>query len=167
MKKYIIINGGMGAGKSVVGRKVAESLGRAAFIDADFLVEMYPNVDYSETEALRRDIIVNMSRNYCNFDKCDYVVLGWIMYDNTASRLLAEISKLNFEIHHFVLTCNARVLAKRWNKDTINDWRTDENLDVAIEQLDYFKSLADCIVIDTSELSVDMAAEKIVEAIRN
>jgi len=165
MKKYIIINGGMGAGKSAIGRKVAEKLGRAAFINADFLIEMYPDVDYSETKAMRRDNIVNMSRSYCDFHKCDFVVLAWIMYRDTASELLSEISNLNFEIYHFVLTCNAEVLAERWHNDAINDWRTEENLKTATEQLEYFSNLADCIIIDTSELSVDAAAEKVIEKI--
>jgi len=163
MKKYIIINGGMGAGKSTVGRKVAEKLGRAAFIDADFLIEMYPELDYSKGEPMRRDNIVNISRNFCNLDECDCVVLGWIMYENTISKLIKEISKLDFEIHHFILTCNAEVLTDRWHKDNYNDWRNDENLKIAIEQLDYFRNLADCNVIDTSELSVDAAAEKIIK----
>jgi len=49
MKKYIIINGTMGAGKSTIGRRIAERLGHAAFINGDFVIEMHQYINHSET----------------------------------------------------------------------------------------------------------------------
>lgn len=166
MKKYIIINGTMGAGKSTIGRRIAELLGRAAFIDGDFVIEMHPHVDEKETKSMQRDNIYHISRNYYNFDKCDTVVLSWIMGEAGTDMIISEISKLNFQIYHFILTCSKEVLTRRWHNDNTADWRTHENLDMAVEILSEFNNRTDCIFIDTSELSVDMAAKAVIEKVR-
>ena len=165
MKKYIIINGTMGAGKSTIGRRIAELLGRAAFIDGDFVIEMHPHIDEKHTKPIQRDNILHLSKNYYNFDMCDSVVLSWIMGVVGTDMIISEISKLNFRIYHFVLTCNTEVLTQRWRNDNTADWRTDENLNMAIEILNDFNKRTDCIFIDTSELSVDMAAKEIIERV--
>ena len=165
MKKYIIINGTMGAGKSTVGRRIAELLGCAAFIEGDFVVELHPHIDHSETEAMQRDNILHMSKNYNQFNKCNAVVLSWIMGETGAKKLMTEIAALNYEIYHVVLTCSKQALTERWHKDAVNDWRTGENLKMALHLLESFNKRTDCIFIDTSDLSVDMAAERIIESI--
>lgn len=167
MKKYIIINGSMGTGKTDVGRRVAEKLYGTAFIDGDFVIEIHPFecADYTSTKFMRLDNILHLSKNYCNFDDCKNIVLSWIMYEDLASDLIAEISKLNVCLHHFVLTCNAEALTERWKNDKVNDWRDDGNLQMAIEQLEYFSNLPDAIVVDTSKLSVDMVANEIIKIV--
>jgi len=177
VKKYIIINGTMGAGKSTVGKRIAEMLGRAAFIDGDNVsCDMYPLLHRRETDAMQKDNIVHISKNYCDFDKCDFVILSWIIGENRAD-IIPEILKLDFQIHHFILTCSKEVLTHRWHKDEVNHWRTDENLKVAIDfdmdMLDDFNNkifnfnnkCIDCVLIDTSDLSVDIVAENIIEIV--
>jgi len=156
----------MGAGKSVVGRRIAELLGRAAFIDGDFVIEMHPHIDHTETFDIQRDNIVHMSKNYYNFDKCDSVVLSWIMGEARAIKTISEISELNYKTYHFMLTCSKESLTERWHQDDVNDWRTDENLNMAIEILNQFNKRTDCIFIDSSDLSVDEVANKIIERTR-
>lgn len=166
MKKYIIINGTMGAGKSTVGRRIAELLGHAAFIDGDFVIEMHPHIDEKETKPMQRDNILHLSKNYYNFDKCDTVVLSWIMGEVGTDMIITEISKLSFQIYHFILTCNKEALTQRWYNDNTADWRTNENFNIAIEILNEFNKRTDCIFIDTSDLSVDGVAEKVIEQLK-
>ncbi|MCL1789450.1 MAG: hypothetical protein FWG33_03755 [Oscillospiraceae bacterium] len=106
-----------------------------------------------------------MSKNYCNFDKCDSVILSWIMGEERAFKVVSEISELNYQIYHFMLTCTKEVLTERWHNDDVNDWRTDDSLNMAIEILNDFNKRTDCIFLDTSDLSVNMVAEKIIERI--
>jgi len=157
----------MGVGKSTIGRRIAEMLGRAAFIDADFVIELHPHIDEKETKPMQRDNIFHMSKNYYNFDKCDTVILSWIMGEVGTKMIISEISKLGFQIYHFILTCNEESLTERWHNDNINDWRTDENLDMAIEILNEFNKRIDCVFIDTNKLSIDMIAKEIIELVRN
>ena len=167
MKKYIIINGTMGAGKTTVGRRVCEMLGRSAFIDGDFCIEIHPFVGNAETKAMARDNILYMSKNYYNCSECDTVVLSWIMSENTVKKIISGLSDIDFKIYKFILTCRKEILTDRWKKDTANDWRNDENLNTAVNMLDNFSKHTECIFIDTSDLSVDTAAEKIIEVILN
>ena len=166
MKKYIIINGGMGAGKSTIGKRIAELLRRTAFIEGDFVIELHPHVDYSETKDMQMDNILHMSKNYYNFNKCGYVVLSWIMGEDSVNKIISELTKLNYQTYHFILTCSEEVLTERWLKDSVNDWRTDENLNMAIELLNNFNKRTDCIFIDTSDLLIDAVAEKVIERVR-
>jgi broad-specificity NMP kinase len=167
VKKFIIVNGTMGAGKSVAGRRIAELMGRAAFIDGDFVIEMHPYVDHTETFDMQRSNIVHMAKNYYHFEKCDTVILSWIMGEARAAKTISEISALNYQVYHFMLTCNNESLTERWNKDTLNDWRTDDNLKMAIAMLNDFNKRTDCIFIDTSGLSVDMVAKEIIARVQN
>ncbi|MCL2372596.1 MAG: hypothetical protein FWC78_04250 [Defluviitaleaceae bacterium] len=167
MKKYIIINGGMGAGKSATGRRIAELLGRAAFIEGDFVVDMHPYVGYQETQAMQADNILHMSKNYYNFGKCDNVVLSWIMGESNATSLIIKLAKLGFQVHHFMLTSSKEALTERWKNDKINDWRTDKNLTTALDLLEKFSKHKNCTLIDTSSLTVDMAARAVIEKVNH
>ena len=87
-------------------------------------------------------------------------------YGRSRDNNVSEISKLNFQIYHFVLTCDKEVLTERWHSDNVADWRTDDNLNKSIGILSEFNKRTDCIFIDTSDLSVDMAAHEIIERVR-
>jgi broad-specificity NMP kinase len=157
MKKYIIINGSPGTGKTTIGRKIAETVGRCAYIDGDFVIEIHPHVDYKETYPMQKDNILHMSRNYYNFEFCDIVVLSWIMGKDMTADFIADISKLGYDVHHFMLTCDKAVLRDRWYKDVVADWRSDEFLVFATELLEQFSQRKDCVLVDTSNLTVDDA----------
>ena len=169
MKKYIIINGSMCSGKSTIGKRIAELLGQTeftAFIEGDFVVELHPHVDYYETKSMQMDNILHMSKNYSRFNKCESVVLSWAMGEDTVKNIIFEISKLDYQPYHFILTCNENTLTARWIKDNVNDWRTDDNLNIAIGMLSGFNKRTDCIFIDTSDLSIDAVAEEIIERVQ-
>ena len=157
----------MGVGKTTVGRKLAQSLGRSAFIDGDFVVEFHPHLDHSETNIMQMDNVLHMARNYFNFDKVDTVVLSWIMGRSTASMILPELSKIGFDARHFILTCDQKTLTQRWQSDLVNDWRTDENLQTAINVLDSNNQRTDGILLDTSELMVEEVTNQIKNWSRN
>ena len=163
MKKYIIINGAMGMGKSTVGKRVCEKLGRAAFIDGDFCLDIHPFVGNTETITMARDNILHMSKNYFNCSECDTVVLSWIMGEGMVNKIISRLSDVGFKIYSFVLTCSGETLAERWKQDTINNWRNDENLSIAINSISDFENRAGCVVVNTDGLSVDEVAEEVIK----
>ena len=155
MKKYIIINGSPGSGKTTVGRKIAETLGRCAYIDGDFTIELHPHVDYTETYPMQEDNILHMSKNYYDFIHCDTVVLSWILGESLADRFIADITTMGYNVQHFILTCDKAVLKDRWYKDSVADWRSDEFLVFATQILEGFSKRKDGDLVDTSNLSID------------
>jgi len=162
MKKYIIINGSPGTGKTTVGRKIAEAVGRCAYIDGDFVIELHPHVDYKETYPMQKDNILHISKNYYNFTHCDTVVLSWIMGESLVVDFIADITTMGYDVQHFILTCDKAVLKDRWYKDSVADWRSDEFLVFATELLEQFSKRKDGNMIDTSGLSVDEAVNRII-----
>jgi len=165
MKKYIIINGSPGTGKTTVGRKIAEAIGCCAYIDGDFVVELHPHVDYKETYPMQKDNILHMSKNYFDFVHCDAVVLSWIMGESLATEFITHITTMGYDVQHFILTCDKTVLKDRWYKDSVADWRSDEFLIFATELLEQFSKRIDGNLVDTSSFSVDEAVAYIEDQI--
>ena len=161
MKKFILINGAPGTGKIAIGRKLAESIGRCAYIDGDFVIELHPHVDCKETYPMQKDNILHISKNYYDFAHCDTVVLSWIMGESLAVALTDDIAAMGYDVQHFVLTCDNAVLKDRWYKDTVADWRSDEFLVFATEMMERFSKRKDGNIVDTSCLSIDEAVARI------
>ena len=163
MKKYIIVNGSPGAGKTTIGRKIAETISRCAYIDGDFVIELHPHVDYKETYPMQKDNILHMSKNYYDFAHCDTVVLSWIMGESLAAEFIADITTMGYDVQHFVLSCDKAVLKDRWYKDSIADWRSDEFLVFAMEILEQFSKRKDGEIVDTSNFSIDETVAYIIK----
>jgi len=67
-------------------------------------------------------------------------------------------------VHTVILTCSSEALISRWKKDTVAEWRGDEKwLSQSIGSLDAFKKYKGNHIVDTSDLSADIVAEKIME----
>jgi len=87
MKTFLLINGPMGVGKTTVGKIICGKLGRAAFIDGDWCLDIHPFVGNRETKAMAIDNIIHMSKNYYHCGESDAVVVSWIMSEQTAEKL--------------------------------------------------------------------------------
>jgi shikimate kinase len=74
MKKFITINGFMGVGKTTVGKRVCDILGRTAFIDGDWCFDIHPFIGNRETKDMAIDNILHLSKNYYKCSECDSVV---------------------------------------------------------------------------------------------
>jgi len=79
----------MGVGKTTVGTALCDTLGRAAFIDGDWCLDIHPFVGNRETKNMAVDNILHMVRNYQVCGECDFVVLSWVMSENTVRKISA------------------------------------------------------------------------------
>ncbi len=79
MKKFVIINGPMGVGKTTVGKILCDKLGHAAFIDGDWCLDIHPFVGNKETKSMAIDNIIHMVRNYYHCSESDTIVVSWII----------------------------------------------------------------------------------------
>ena len=160
--KVIIINGPMGVGKTTVGKYIADHYPGTAFIDGDWCMDIHPFVGNPETRAMAVDNILHMIGNYQKCSVCRMIVLVWIMDDpQVIQRIMDGLSALQAEIKAVTLICNRENLIRRWNNDSICEWRTEEWLNVSLKSLPGFSAMDH--VIDTSDLSVDQVAELIMQ----
>jgi len=162
MQKFITINGFMGVGKTTVGKRICDILGRSAFIDGDWCLDIHPFVGNIETKDMAIDNILHLSKNYYKCSECDSVVLSWIMSENTLNKIVLGLSDIDYQIYNVVLTCNKEALIERWNNDNTTEWRNDDNLNISIKSIDDFNKRTECLLIDTSNLSVNMVAERVI-----
>ena len=162
MKQLFIITGAMGVGKTTVGKRLSDRLGRAAFIDGDWCLDIHPFVGNKETKSMAIDNIIYMIKNYSNCSECDSIVLSWIMSENTISRIIDGISSCNLKTHSITLICDETALRERWTKDTVTEWRNDEELNNSLRSLDDFNHRQNTYLIDTGNITVDAVVDKII-----
>ena len=160
--KVIVLNGPMGVGKTAVGKAIADRYPGTAFIDGDWCMDIHPFVGNPETREMAVDNILHMIGNYQKCSVCRMIVLVWIMDDpQVIQRIMDGLSALQAEIKAVTLICNRENLIRRWNNDSICEWRTEEWLNVSLKSLPGFSAMDH--VIDTSDLSVDQVAELVMQ----
>jgi hypothetical protein len=84
------------------------------------------------------------------------------MSENTLNKIVSGLSDIDYRIYNVVLSCNKDALIDRWKNDNITEWRNNDNLNIAIKSIDDFNNRTECLLIDTSNLSVDMVAERVI-----
>ena len=159
--KVIIINGPMGVGKTVTGKRIAEKNPGTAFIDGDWCMDIHPFVGNPETKAMAVDYILHMIANYQKCSECRMVVLAWLMDDLWVLRSIRDgLSDLQAEVKSVTLVCDRETLTRRWRMDSHCEWRTNQWLKASLASLPYFSSMQDAF--DTGRLSAGQVADRIV-----
>ena len=164
MKKFIIISGPMGVGKTVTGKLLCDKIGRAAFIDGDWCLDIHPFVGNKETKAMAIDNILHMVKNYNNCSECDVIVLNWVLSENSMDKIIQNLN--NIKIYCITLICNMDSLLERWKNDNEVDWRNDEWLKESIKSIENYKKRIDKNIIDNSKISINEVIERIIEIIK-
>lgn len=155
----------MGVGKTTTGKILCEMLGRTAFIDGDWCIDIHPFIGNKETKEMAINNIIHMTRNYYNCSECENIVLSWVMSENSINRIISELSNLEVKIHVITLICDKESLIDRWNKDLTTEWRIDEWLQQSIESLEDYSCRAGTILINTSNTPLCDVADEIFEAL--
>ena len=163
MKRFYLITGSMGVGKTTVGKRLCDTLGRSAFIDGDWCLNIHPFVGNKETKNMAIDNILYLVRNYLKCSECDSVVLSWVMSDNTVRRIMNGISECDSKTYSITLICNENALRERWNNDTITEWRNEKELLNSILSLNDYEHRQDTLLIDTSNISIESVVKRIIE----
>jgi shikimate kinase len=163
MKKFIIISGPMGVGKSVTGKLLCDNISRAAFIDGDWCLDIHPFIGNNETVNMAIDNILHMTKNYYYCRECDTIVLSWVISEDNFKKIISELTDLDIKTYTITLVCNIDSLIDRWNKDKMVEWRTDELLKHSIKSISSYKNRTSSIVIDTSYIDIQGVVNKIIE----
>ena len=159
--KVIILNGPMGAGKTTVGKYIADTNEGTAFLDGDWCLDLHPFVGNRETKTMAIDNILHIIKNYRKCSLCKMIVFTWLMDDEWVRREIIEgISSMGLEVKYVTLLCEKDALIRRWNNDHTCEWRTDAWLKVSLKSLAQFAQQEN--ILDTANLTVPEIAEIIV-----
>lgn len=161
MKKLIIINGTMGAGKTTVCKQLLQSLDRSVWLDGDWCWMMHPWTVNEENIIMVESNINFILRSYLKSTSFDYVIFSWVLHrQEIIDRLLAGLADLNFEHQLVTLTCSEAALRRRMQ----GDQRTEEQIRRSLERLSFYHEMG-ALAVDTSEIGVNEVVKQVRQAI--
>jgi len=155
MKKLIIINGTMGAGKSAVCRELNKTLDNSVWLDGDWCWMMNPLVVNEENRKMVEDNIIFLLRSFLANSSFEYVVFDWVMdYENMFERILQGLQGFDFNLYKMTLTCSEDCLRARIRGDVELNLRSGDAIEKSVEKLQRYDDM-DTKKIDTTEMSVE------------
>lgn len=159
MKRLILINGTMGAGKTAVSQELLKLLGRSVWLDGDWCWNMDPFVVTDETKAMVLDNIAHLLRNFLSCSEYDNVIFCWVMQAKSIiDSLLEKLNGTEYELHIFTLMITPQALTDRIRKDMENHIRTPDVLERSLQRLPLYEDM-DTEKIDVSTVTARQAAE--------
>jgi broad-specificity NMP kinase len=166
MKKLILINGTMGAGKSAVCKLLLNRLAPGVWLDGDWCWNMNPFVVNEENKAMVMSNITQLLRAYLHNSGYQYVIFCWVIHqEEIFEQLLAPLRDCEFELHKISLICSAQALTKRLQLDVKSGIRTADVIERSIVRLPLYEVM-NTQKIDVSRITAEQAAQKIEEMVR-
>ncbi|MDD4321759.1 MAG: AAA family ATPase [Acidaminococcaceae bacterium] len=167
MKKLILINGTMGAGKTTTCQELLKLLQPCVFLDGDWCWNMNPFIVNEETKQI---VVKNISFMLNNFIACsefEYIIFCWVMQEESIIRnLLKNLNLTDTKVYKFTLAVSEEALTQRLNKDIFIGKRSPDVLQRSIERIPLYINM-DTIHIDVSNISQVGAARLIFNYISN
>lgn len=158
MKRFYILCGPMGVGKSATGTALRDRLPDCAFLDGDWCWDMHPFTVCEETKDMVMKNITFLLNNFLSCSVIDNIVFCWVMHeqqiiDDIISKLCAE----NAKIFKISLVCSPEALEKRLKKDIENGVRNIDIIERSIKRIPLYNKL-DTVKINVSDISAETAA---------
>lgn len=162
MKKLVIINGVPGIGKTTVCRELYKSISNSVWLDGDWCWMMNPFVVNEENKMMVEQNITFILRNYLNNSSYKYVVFNWVIGNEKIFKtILEELKDLEFQLYKISLISSPKILAERM----LGDGRKEEQIENSMNNLSFYEDM-DTLKIDTTNMSVRDAVNKILEVIK-
>lgn len=165
MKKLFLILGPNGVGKSTASAALLKILPDSAYIDSDALRMMNP-ARGDEVIAVQKQNILALMRNYLSSSFAEYVIFPY-GYHAHRKKLLEDMldelkAEFEFKVITILLTCSENENVRRMQ----NDGRKDERIAYSIENTRTIFDGLDCPKIDTTGLTPEQTAERMIKMIR-
>ncbi len=165
-KKFIIVNGTMGVGKTAVCRSLYKKIHRCVWLDGDWcwMMNPWPQANGGESKRMVEDNITHLLRNFLVNSYFNYVIFCWVIHHEYIFNLILDpLRDLEFELIKVTLTCSEEVLKSRISND---DWHTPDETRIqrSIQRLRLYDSM-NTIKVDTTNLTVEESANQILKLI--
>jgi cytidylate kinase len=161
MKKLIIVNGTMGAGKSTVCERLLKKLDRAVYLDGDWCWMMDPFVVNEENKAMVMRHITYLLRGFLTNSNYDHVIFCWVIHqEEIFDQILEPLSDLSFDLIKVTLMLHPAALEEHIMADVEKGKRSQGDVQRSVARQPLYE------VMDTHHLWVDdMTPDQAAEAI--
>ena len=166
MKRRILINGAMGAGKSTLCRELLNLLPPCAFLDGDWCWTMNPFVLCDETKKMVMENILSVLSRFLQCPVYENVLFCWVMHEQSIlDDLKSRLPLDGVTLHALTLTLSREQLIARLNGDIRRGIRTPDVLDRSLARLPLYQRM-DTVKIDGGSLTPRETAELVLAMIQ-
>ncbi len=142
MKRLVIVNGTMGAGKTTVCRELKKLAAPCAFWDGDWCWDMEPFMVTEETKALVQDNILHTLGGFLACPAFETVIFCWVLHrQEIIDGLLARLDLRDVQARVFTLMVTPEALRCHIKKDIAAGLRTPDALSRSLERLALYEAM--------------------------
>lgn len=164
-KKLIIINGTMGVGKTETCRMLYKKLENSVWLDGDWCWMMNPFVANQENKEMVINNITYLLRSFLTNSALEYIIFNWVIQtEDIFDIILERLEDLDFELLKISLVCSEENLISRIQKDVELGLRDESCIQKSLERINMYNKMQ-TQKLDTSELSIEQAVERIIDII--
>lgn len=161
MKKFIIINGAMGVGKTRICKELNKKLANSVWLDGDWCMMMNP---WRITEANKDVFIDNITyllNNFLSNPTFEYVIFSWVIPgEDLMNYLIKKLSSNCFEPVKITLLCEDSKLRDRM----VMDGRDESTIEKSMVYQKAFSAF-DTVKVDTTKLSVSETTDEVLRIV--
>lgn len=165
MKKLIIINGTMGAGKTTVCGHLHKMLRPSVYLDGDWCWNINPWIITEESKSMVIDNITHLLKSFLKNSGFEYIIFCWVIHEEIImDEIVNALADIEFELYKFSLICSEDALRLRLLRDIEAGLRGEDIIERSVLRIPLYNKMA-TTKIDVSNISAAEAAESIAESI--
>jgi broad-specificity NMP kinase len=162
VKKFIIINGAMGVGKTRICKELNKKLTNSVWLDGDWCMMMNP---WNITEINQKIFLDNINyllNNFLSNPTFEYIIFSWVIpREDMINYLIKRLSNNCFELKKITLLCEDKKLRERMVKDGRDEFTIEKSM-IYQEAFNSFNT----VKVDTTELSVLETVDEVLRIVR-
>ena len=163
LKKLILVNGTMGAGKTATCCKLLHRLQPGVFLDGDWCWNMEPFCVTEETKKIVMDNICYMLNNFLTCTAYENIIFCWVMHEeHIIDEIVSRLQLKEVEVYKITLLLSEASLRERLMKDIKKGARSLEIINKSVVRLPLYTSM-DTIKIDVTNITAVAAAKQIAD----
>ena len=161
MKNLILINGTMGAGKTITSKELQKILPHNVFLDGDWCWNMEPFTVTDETKVMVIDNITYLLNNFIRCSVYENIIFCWVMHEqDIIDQVISGLNTSDCRVKVFSLILNEKALREKMGRDVMAGIRSEDAIQRSIDRNELYQKL-DTVKIDASNISASQAAELI------
>lgn len=164
-KKLIMVNGTMCVGKTETCKALNKKIYQSAWLDGDWCWVINPFIVNDENIEMVENNISFLLKQYLSSTSINNVIFSWVMHrESIFDSLVSKLNECEFDLFKISLVCSEDILKERvrLRGEYLGD--IESRYKACIERLPLYFEM-DTIKVDTSQLSPEQAADKIIEII--